>query len=200
MRLSTIILAAGASRRLGCNKLCVRVNGVSVIRKTVRVFMEAGINEITVVTGFERERIEGELADMPVLFAHNPRHEDGMSASIKAAMAAISLADMVLIHLGDKPLVTRDTIKRVLNAGSVQTGGIVVPLYDGQNGHPVLVDMRKHLAGIRAIAGEGGLRALLAEKSKDILFVEGDEGSTLDLDTEDDLNVLRRRGYTVEKG
>ena len=199
MQLSTIILAAGASRRLGYNKLCVRLNGESVIRTTVRVFMEAGIREITVVTGFEKERIEEELAGMPVLFAHNPHHEDGMSASIKAAMAAISLAEMVLIHLGDKPLVTHDTIKRVLNAGSAQTGGIVVPRYRGQNGHPVLVETRRHLAGIRAITGEGGLRALLSEKSKDVLFVEGDEGSILDVDTEHDLNVLRRRGYTVEK-
>ena len=199
MQLSTIVLAAGASRRLGYNKLCIRVNGESVIRRTVRLFMEAGMKEIIVVTGYERERIEKELADMPVLFAHNPRHEDGMSASIKAAMTAITASEMVLIHLGDKPLVTRDTIERVLNAGNSATGGIVVPSYKGQNGHPVLVETRKHLAGMRAITGEGGLRSLLAEKSKDILFVEGDEGSVLDLDTEDDLNVLRRRGYTVEK-
>jgi molybdenum cofactor cytidylyltransferase len=200
MRLSTIILAAGASKRLGYNKLCVRIDGESVIRRTVRTFMEAGMKEITVVTGHERERIKGELAGMPVTFAHNPRHEDGMSASIKAAMAAVTRSDLILVHLGDKPLVDHDTIRRVVEAVNGHEGGIVLPSYQGQKGHPVLVDVRRHLAGIKALAGEGGLRTLLAEKKEDILFVEGNEGSILDLDTEDDLNALRRRGYNIEKG
>lgn len=199
MRLSAIILAAGASRRLGYNKLCLRIDGEPVIRRTVRIFMDAGIEEITVVTGHERERIEGELAGMPVDFAHNPRHEDGMSASIKAAMATIGRSDLILVHLGDKPLIGHDTIRRVIEAGNGHKG-IVLPSYRGQKGHPVLVDVRRYLAEIKAITGEGGLRALLAEKEGDILLVEGDEGSILDLDTEDDLNVLRRRGYDIEKG
>ncbi len=199
LRLSTVILAAGASKRLGYNKLSVRIEGEAVIRRTVRLFMEARAGEITVVTGRDRERVVSELAGLPVAFAHNPRPEDGMSASIRAAIEVISASQLVLFHLGDKPFVTRDTIRRVLEAGERHEGGIVVPVHEGIKGHPVLIDVRKHLAAVNAVKGEGGLRELVAGHIADTLFVEVDEGSILDLDTEDDITDLRRRGYAIEK-
>jgi len=53
----------GASRRLGFNKLCIRVNGEAVVRRTARLFLEAGTGDIVVVTGFERDKVERELQD-----------------------------------------------------------------------------------------------------------------------------------------
>jgi molybdenum cofactor cytidylyltransferase len=200
LRLSTVILAAGASRRLGYNKLCVRVDGEAVIRKTVRLFIEGGTGEITVVTGHERERIEGELIGFPVAFAHNPKPEEGMSSSIKAAMPTICASDLVLFHLGDKPLVTRDALRQVLQAYDEGRGSVVVAVHQGIKGHPVLIDIRKHLSSIRAVEGEGGLRGVVTQNSSDVCCVEAGEGAILDIDTEDDMNFLRRRGYTIEKG
>jgi molybdenum cofactor cytidylyltransferase len=199
LRLSTVILAAGASKRLGYNKLCVRIDGEAVIRKTVRLFMETGTGDITVVTGHERERIEGELIGFPVAFAHNPSPEEGMSSSIRAAMPAVSASDLVLFHLGDKPFVTGSAIKRVLRAFHEGRGSIVVAVHQGTKGHPVLIDMRKHLSSLRVVEGEGGLRNVVTENSQDVCFVEAGEGAILDLDTEDDMSFLRRRGYTIEK-
>jgi molybdenum cofactor cytidylyltransferase len=200
LRLSVVILAAGASKRLGYNKLSVRIDGEAVIRRTVRLFAETRIGEITVVTGYEREKVVAELSGLPTAFVHNPRPEDGMSASIRAAIGVISASDLVLFHLGDKPFVSPDTVKRVLEAGEGRDGGIVVPVHGGIKGHPVLIDVRKHLAALAGVKGEGGLREMIAGRGADVLFVEGDEGSILDLDTEDDLTALQRRGHKVEKG
>ena len=136
-----VILAAGASRRLGFNKLCVRVDGEAVIRKTVRFFVEAGIGEVVVVTGFERERVERELAGLPVSFVHNARHEDGMSASIKAALPIIARSDSVFFHLGDKPFV-EGRHRRPSHGGVRRRGPFDHRLGPwGTKGHPVLVDM-----------------------------------------------------------
>ncbi len=153
----TIILAAGASKRLGFNKLCVRVNGEAVIRRTVRLFMEAGTGEIVVVTGFEREKIERELEGLPVTFVHNEHYEDGMSASIRAALPVIRHTELALFHLGDKPFVEPEVIDRVLRAFDAGDGSIVVPVHEGIKGHPVLVDMRRHLSGGGCGRGRGGL-------------------------------------------
>ena len=60
-RIVAVVLAAGSSKRLGFNKLCVRVNGEAVVKKTVGLFT-AAVDEIVVVTGFEAERIENELS------------------------------------------------------------------------------------------------------------------------------------------
>jgi molybdenum cofactor cytidylyltransferase len=199
LKSSAVILAAGASRRLGYNKLCIRVNGETVIRKTVRFFVEAEIGEVAVVTGFERERVERELADLPVSFFHNERHEDGMSASIKAALPIISRSDRVFFHLGDKPFVEGDIIARVIGAYEAGQYSVIVPVHGGTKGHPVLVDMTRHLEAIRSIRGEGGLRDFIEAHRPDVHFLEAGIGTTLDLDTEDDVESLRRRGYTIEK-
>ena len=197
---SAVILAAGASRRLGYNKLCLRLNGEAVIRRTVRFFVEADIGEVAVVTGFEGERIERELDGLPVTFFHNERHEDGMSASIRAALPIISRSDRVFFHLGDKPFVEGDIITRIVGAYESGHHSIVVPVHEGVKGHPVLVDMTRHRGSMGSVRGEGGLRDFIEAHRPDVHFLEAGIGTILDLDTEEDVESLRRRGYTIEKG
>jgi molybdenum cofactor cytidylyltransferase len=200
VELSTVILAAGASKRLGFNKLSVRVDGEPVIRRTVRLFVEGKTGEITVVTGAYREKIEEELAGLPVRFFHNDHPEEGMSSSIRAALPVICRSKSVLFHLGDKPFVTPDALRRVLEASAVGRHGIIVAAYRGVKGHPVLMDMGRYLPAVSSVQGEGGLRDVVAGNMEDVFCVETDEGSVLDLDTENDMMLLRRRGYTIEKG
>lgn len=198
--ISTVILAAGASKRLGFNKLCVRVDGEAVIRRTTRFFVEAGLGEVVVVTGFERERIERELMGLPVSFAHTPTHEEGMSASIKAALPIIAQSDLVFFHLGDKPFAEPGIVGRLLERHAQGACSIVVAAYKGAKGHPVLVDMRRHSREVNAISGEWGLREIVDGKEADVVFVEAGEGALLDLDTEADISAWIRRGHTIEKG
>jgi molybdenum cofactor cytidylyltransferase len=199
-KLCTVILAAGASRRLGFNKLCIRVNGEAVIRRTVRLFLKAGTGEIVVVTGFEGDKVKSELKGLPVTFAHNERYDDGMSGSIKAALPVIRHADVALFHLGDKPFVEPETIARVMRAYEAGEGSIIIPVHEGIKGHPVLLDLRKHFRAACAVEGEWGLRDVVVAAGADVCCVEGGEGSLLDLDTGEDIAYLERRGYTIEKG
>jgi molybdenum cofactor cytidylyltransferase len=199
-RVVAVVLAAGASTRLGLNKLCVRLNGEAVVRRTVRLFMTPGIDEIVVVTGFEAQRVEKELSGLPVTFVHNEQRHDGMSSSIKAALPVVAGFDLVLFHLGDKPLLAPETIGRLLRAYGSQGSSIVVATHEGVKGHPVLVDVKRHMGAMEAIEGEWGLRDMIASAGAEALFVECGEGSVLDLDTEEDIALLRRRGYTIEKG
>lgn len=199
-RAVAVILAAGASTRLGFNKLCARLNGEAVVRRTVRLFMTAGIDEIVVVTGFEAQKVAGELSGLPVTFAHNERRHDGMSSSIRAALPVVAGFDLVLFHLGDKPFLAPGVIGRVLQLYGSQGSSIVVATHEGVKGHPVLVDVKRHMGAMEAIEGEWGLRDMIASAGTEALFVECGEGSVLDLDTEEDIALLRRRGYTIEKG
>jgi molybdenum cofactor cytidylyltransferase len=200
LRISTVILAAGASKRLGFNKLCVRVDGEAVIRKTTRSFVGTGSGEVVVVTGFERERIERELAGLPIAFAHNERPEDGMSSSIRAALPVIMQSDLVLFHLGDKPFLDAGIVSRLLKVHGEGVYSIIVATHEGIKGHPVLVDMRSHFREVSEVSGEWGLRDIVEENRSRVAFLEAGVGAVLDLDTEEDLNELKRRGYTIEKG
>jgi CTP:molybdopterin cytidylyltransferase MocA len=67
-------------------------------------------------------------------------------------------------------------------------------------GHPVLMRCGPYREEIELLGGDKGLREVIEKHSKDVLFIEGDEGILFDIDTEEDLEVLRRRGYRIEKG
>jgi molybdenum cofactor cytidylyltransferase len=192
----TVILAAGSSRRLGFNKLCIKVDGQAVIRKTVQLFMEYS-DGVIVVTGFERERIEHELDGLPVLFAYNSNHLEGMSSSVKAALPHLTDTDGIFFHLGDKPFVSRDTIEKT-RAMFLQGSPIVLPVFNGVKGHPVLVS-RLYLEEMATIQGDMGLRRLVERHSNEVTTVEGDEGAVIDIDSEEDIAQLVRRGFTIEK-
>ncbi len=200
MKLSTVILAAGASTRLGFNKLCVRINGEAVVHRTARIFLEAGAGDVVVVTGFEKERVEAALEGLDVRFAHNDRYAGGMSTSVRAALPMVAESGTVLFHLGDKCLIERDAIRRAIDAFEGQDGSIIIGAHDGTKGHPVLVDMGKHGAEVALVEGEGGLRDVVARHQADVRLVECGEGAVLDLDTQEDIAGLIRRGYTIEKG
>lgn len=201
MKIDTVILAAGESRRLGFNKLCLRVNGKAAVRRTVELFLENGPGgKLMVVTGFEAERIEGELAGLSVIFVHNELYSSGMSSSVKTILPYVTEADLVLFHLGDKPFVAPEIIRNIEKCYGADGSSIVVPVHEGVKGHPVLINVRRYLSDACAIKGDRGLRDVIDEHVKETFFFEGGEGVVLDMDTEEDISLLRRRGYIIEKG
>jgi molybdenum cofactor cytidylyltransferase len=200
MQIDTVILAAGSSSRLGFNKLCLRIDGESVIRRTVDRFLELKAGRVFVVTGFERERLEGLLHDLPLIFVHNREYAGGMSTSVRAVLPLLAGTSGVFFHLGDKPLIQRETLEVMAEQYRKGDHPIVVPVHRGERGHPVLIDLSRYTAELALLAGDAGLRTIIESHNQDILYVEGDEGALLDLDTEEEIDKVRRRGHTVEKG
>jgi len=200
MQIDTVILAAGSSTRLGLNKLCLLLDGEVVIRRTASRFLELNEGRVFVVTGFETERLERLLQDLPLTLVHNPEYSGGMSTSVKAVLRLLDQTGGVFFHLGDKPLVQKETLGRMVQ--QYRKGGhrIVVPVHGGERGHPVLIDLARYTADLGSLTGDAGLRTILENHNQDILYVEGDEGTVLDLDTEEEIDKVRRRGHTIEKG
>jgi len=199
-RIHTVILAAGSSKRLGFNKLTLRIDSEPVIRRTAIPFVEAGLGEVIVVAGSDVTPVEAALDGLNVRVVPNADHMQGMSSSIRSALPWITDATAVFFHLGDKPFVRKELliamVGRYRNAGA----GIIVPVHDGMKGHPVLVSHGPYREEMGLLSGDKGLREVIEKHSADVLFIEGDEGILFDIDTEEDLKALRRRGYRVEKG
>jgi len=198
--IDTVILAAGSSRRLGFNKLFLSVDGEPVLTRTLRAFLDLRIGTTFVVTGFERERVERLLKDAPVVLVHNRSFEEGMSASVRAVLPFLASDHGIFLRLGDKPFVKGETLRRMIESFAKGTHPIILPVFQGQKGHPALIDVMRYLDEMRTLEGDTALRPIIEKHSQDILYVEGDEGILLDLDTERDIDLLRRRGFTIEKG
>ena len=181
MSVHGLLLAAGAGSRMGRPKaLVVDGAGEPWLARSVDVLHEGGCEEVTVVLGAAVEDavrlLDGRGAD--VVVAHD--WAAGMSASLRAGLAALAPADAALVHLVDLPDVTAAVVARVLAAGA-GPGSLARASYDGRPGHPVLLG-RDHWAPVAASAtGDEGARDYL--RSHDVLLVEcGDLAGGDDVD------------------
>ncbi|MGX9965620.1 NTP transferase domain-containing protein [Roseomonas sp. F4] len=189
-----LVLAAGRSRRMApLNKLLVPDSkGVPMILRVVDNVLASHASPVIVVTGHERERIEEALAGRPVLFAHAENYADGLSASLKAGLAAVPPeAEGIMVCLGDMPLVTAAMFDRLMSAfDPEESRAIVQPTFRGKQGNPMLWS-REFLPQMLAITGDIGARHLAAQHADRMVEVEMASDAVLrDFDTTESLKGL----------
>jgi molybdenum cofactor cytidylyltransferase len=194
-RVGALVLAAGLSRRMGgANKLLAEVGGAPLVARCVDAVLASSARPVVVVTGHEAPRIRAALGGRPLRFVHNPAPEAGLSASLRAGLAALGgELDGALVCLGDMPFVRAEHIAALLAAFEASGGrAICVPTWRRERGNPVLWPAR-HFAEIAALRGDTGARALFEAHAGDVCYVPvSDAGVTLDVDTPDALAALRQ--------
>jgi len=135
MRVSGLLLAAGASTRFGAPKMLALVDGEPVLRRSVRAFAEAGLSETIVVLGAQADDVSAALIGLPVRTVVNERWADGMFGSVLKGLGAVT-GELAAVSPADLPWLTADAVRRVVAAADGQT--ITVPSVDGRRGHPVV--------------------------------------------------------------
>jgi molybdenum cofactor cytidylyltransferase len=147
-RVAAIVLAAGASRRLGESKALLPLSGRSLIARLVgTVALIESIRPLIVVTGHERQHIHEALAGFDVTFAHNDNHHaGGMISSVKTGVQRVAdlipPIDAFFILLLDQPMVQHATYQALINAWNIRRSRAAFPSYNGKHGHPILFDAR----------------------------------------------------------
>lgn len=194
---AAVILAAGQSARMGQAKQLLRVGGRTVLECVLENVRHAGIEEVVLVLGFDAERIQHTLP-APLLeevkIVLNSQYEQGMATSLRVGLVAVSeAASAALLVLGDQPFVQPTTIRRIVEHSQNTSAEIVIPVFGGQRGNPVLI-RRSLFAEAMSLHGDTGCRALSAGHANvmEQIAVE-DEGILLDLDNPDDYQRLHNR-------
>lgn len=186
-RITAILLAAGSSTRMqGHNKLLLPLAGRPLVAHAARALAQSRADGTIVVTGHDRAGVEAALADEQVSFAHNPDHETGMASSLKVGLGNVpESADGALVCLGDMPSVTGADIDTLLAAFDPASGrAIVVPVFAGKRGNPVLLG-RQFFHQAMACKGDTGARQVLADNADAVFEVEMPTASVLaDADTQ----------------
>ncbi|WP_135466139.1 NTP transferase domain-containing protein [Crenalkalicoccus roseus] len=190
-RVAAVVLAAGRSRRMApLNKLLVPdEHGTPMVTRVVDNVLASHARPVVVVTGHERERVEAALVGRPVLFAYAEDYAEGLSASLKAGLAALPPdAEGVLVCLGDMPLVTGAMMDRLIAAFDPEEGrAIVMPTFRGKQGNPMLW-AREFFPDMMRITGDVGARHLVGQHADRMVEVEmADDAVLRDFDTTDAL-------------
>ncbi len=137
---SGLILAAGASSRMGRPKQLLRIRGKTMVAQAAEAFMSAGISEIVVVTGHFRMRVERELKSYPVRCVLSPCPNSQMIDSVRVGLEGLSVtASGCLILPVDCALVSAETVKALVKLHWQFPEKIIRPHSGKRGGHPVLI-------------------------------------------------------------
>lgn len=192
VRVAGVILAAGASRRMGRNKMLLQLDGESLIRRAARLALAAGLSPVVVVIGHEAERVRAELKDVPVDFAVNPDYAGPTSGSLHKGLARLGPdVDAVVVMLGDMVRVSAETLAMLVAAARGTDAPLVVSRY-GDVTAPPLLFRRALFPELLAWTGEGCGKAVVQAHRNEAMYVDRPVALLADVDTPEDFEAAQR--------
>jgi molybdenum cofactor cytidylyltransferase len=183
----SIVLAAGESKRMGLPKMLLKFNGKTMIENVLDHVAESDSDGTLVVLGAGSEDLIDLVRKYDVEYCYNRNFRDGMLSSVQCGFKNLP-SDTVatLVFQGDQPFITPAVINMVIKAYKTSEKGIIIPVYKGKRGHPLLLD-KKYSDQIDELDPGEGLRSITYLNSDDVLEIETDEPGILrDFDTYDD--------------
>ena len=192
-----IVLAAGQSRRMGVQKLLLPFGSKTVITHIVDQLTASSVDEVHVVVGCQGKRVSRELSSRPVSIVNNSNYKSGMLSSVRCGLQAITQqCRAVLVALGDQPSFTTKLIDQMLQTFASTEKQILMPLYQGKRGHPIMFSAA-YREEIMTHYDDVGLRGLLYAHKDDIYELPVTTSGVLsDMDYPEDyrreLAIIRR--------
>jgi molybdenum cofactor cytidylyltransferase len=178
---------------MGQPKMLLPWGKLTVIEHVVVTFLNAGVEDIVVVTGGAHEQVEQAIDRYPVRKIHNRDHESGeMLSSLQCGLREMrKRVQATLIGLGDQPQIQKESVRLICEAYRESKSDLIVPSFRMKRGHPWLV-ARSLWSEILALKPPETPRDFLNQYADRIQYVNVDTPSVLaDLDTPEDYQNAR---------
>lgn len=196
-KITAIVMAAGASSRMGVHKLLLELNGESLVRRVVRQILAAqGFFEVLVVTGREPENIQAALEGLPVRFVQNDAYLEGIGTSFRAAVSVLEPdTDGAMFALADQVFVSGDLYQKLFETfkdSDLEQPRIVAAQYPTSEG---LVIAPPHIFSqhfFEVIGTQGhGAKPLIEKHKNQTTLLEFPQTALFDIDEPSDLEKAR---------
>ncbi|MGC8644982.1 MAG: nucleotidyltransferase family protein [Thermoplasmata archaeon] len=186
MIVSGILLAAGKSSRFGREKLLESMGGKRMIEWSMEALRISEIERRIAVVPPSLGDVVSE--DFHVLL--NEKQELGISHSIHLAVSYANESNAILFHLADQPFVGPDVMRKMISIFLKNDRKIVAAAVNGDPRNP-MVFPRKYYGDLLSLSGDNGAKSVAMSHISDVLMVEVDEATLMDIDTVGDLEKAR---------
>jgi molybdenum cofactor cytidylyltransferase len=187
-----VILAAGASSRMGSPKQTLQFRGESLLKRAALAALGAGCRPVIVVTGANAELSRRELDGLDVQEVLNTGWETGMASSIRAGVEGLVSANpdatAAVLLLCDQPHVTADIISGLIAAHRATGSHLVASSYGESFGVPALFS-RTLFVELTRLEGLSGAKQVIKRHASHAHFLSFQHGE-VDVDTPDDFSRL----------
>jgi len=189
-----LILAAGESSRMGRDKAVLAYRGHTFLETIITTLREAGVERIAVVLGHHAEEIQRTVRFDNVEVVINPDWQRGQTSSLQAGLRALESPDLeaLLLCLVDHPAVSPETIRRLLDKFNAHHPAAVIPTFQNQRGHPVIIG-RALFPELLSLSPDEGANRVVRTYSHATEFLEVDDPGIV-LDADDEQTYMRLQG------
>lgn len=191
-RIGILILAAGASTRLGQPKQLLSYQGKPLIRQMAEVAIASNCQQVGVVLGAYALAIEPHLSNLNLHIFYNENWSRGMASSIECGlreMLTISLElDAIVLMVCDQPFVSSDLINKLIAGYRDLNYPIVASEYAGILGVPALFH-KTFFPELLTLQGDVGAKSIIRKHHSCSLGIPFAQGA-IDLDTPQHLNIF----------
>lgn len=184
--IASVVLAAGASRRLGAPKQLAELDGEPLVHRTVRRLAASQCSSVAVVVGARAENIAAAVSNLRPIVLVNEAWEEGIASSIRVGTTWASAAgyDAILIAVCDQPLLTTAHVDALIATFRAE-GRPIGSAYEDVVGVPAVFD-RRDFSRLMALRGDRGAGALLRSGAGSVSWPDG----SVDVDTAEDMAAL----------
>lgn len=190
-RTALVILAAGASRRLGQPKQLLCVSGRPLLERAIDAALAVpAVWPVIVVLGAQVEAVRPVAVRHPVLVVENPAWAEGMASSLRTGLATAQAfardLEAVIFALCDQPEFSAGAIEQLLARQRATGATVVAARYGGHLGAPALIG-REHFPALSHLTGDEGARQLFSRVPADRIAAVDRPELQHDLDTPEDV-------------
>jgi molybdenum cofactor cytidylyltransferase len=186
-----IILASGFSKRMEKDKLLLEVGGIPVIERVLKAAKSSLLDDIILV--YQNEKVGAIGGKYRVRTVYNDSAHEGQSAAVKLGVRKSRPdTDAFMFLVGDQPFLEPATINTLIDQFTRNQQSIIVPVYNGKRGNPVIFPslFRDNLL---AIEGDRGGKMVIEKMEDRTRFVPMEESATgIDIDTQEEYERIQK--------
>jgi len=188
-----VILAAGASTRLGKPKQLLQYHGKTLLNHAVNEAINAKADAVVIILGKNADLFKNEIDNEKVRVVINKDWEEGMASSVRLGLDTLlkirPYIDAVMFMVCDQPHISSLVLNELITAQQKTTKQIVTCSYGESIGPPALFH-KKYFREMEKLKGDVGARNIIQQNMNDVATILFPDGK-IDIDTEEDYEALK---------